>query len=1185
MLIAKNTNASVHANGCELPASGVSFTANSDFGRRRRLEIWIRVGLLSLVMLLLCSEAQAQWSSQTSGTANNLRGVHFISDNVGWAVGFSGTILNTTDGGTNWTAQTSNTTANLLGVRALDANVVWAAGAGAIVRTTDGGGNWTAFPGPASEFINTIFPVSATVALAPVSGSFGTERHFGRFTVLTPTTIGEEIFDSVPSSSPFLDIYFTDADNGWATGFGQIRRITNATGTPPTFAFQTSGTAQTLNGIQMVDASNGWIAGNSGTILHTTNGGTNWGAQTSGVPATSFFDVFVEIDLMHGWAVGATGTILATINGGNSWFTENSGVAVTLRSVFFPSGTGYAVGDSGTILVRRAPTDIALESFTASGFDDGQVLLQWRTGFEVNNLGFNIYREQEGKRIPLNEQVIAGSALMAGPGTSLTAGHSYNWADPTLESGKGVSYWLEEIDLNGNSAWDGPVKIKRSPADKAPRGSVQMQATLLSMLGMQQTQVSNGVSSSQLERKAAAAEMTPAQVQIQSDIASQPAVKISVKQAGWCRVTQQEFVAAGLDPKADTRTLQLYSNGRQIPISVIQGGNFASTYAIEFYGLGLDAASTNTHTYWLVAGKEPGLRIKQAPGGLSQPASGSFPYIVERKDRTIYFSSLRNGDKENFFGAVIARAPVDLSLSARHLASESAVQAVIEVSLQGVTLLRHSVKVLFNGSDVGEVNFNGQAQGTAKLLVPQSQVREGENLVRLTAQGGDADVSLVDAVRLTYRHSYTADSNALRLTALAGQRVTIDGFTSSAIRIVDVTDPDAVLDLTPHVTKQQTGYAATITVPGAGARSLLAVTDDQVKSPSAIAANRPSNLRQPGPGADMIIITTREFADSIESRRALRQSQGLSVAVVDVEDIFDEFSYGDKLPQAIKDFLAFAKTDWWKAPRFVLFVGDASLDPKNYLGLGGYDFVPTKLVDTQLMETASDDWFGDTEADGLAGVAIGRLPVRTPQQATAMIARIIGYERANAPGSVLLVADRNEGFDFESANDRLKELISDNVKVEEIKRGGIDAATAKSMLIESINRGQKIVNYTGHGSVNGWRSDLFSSADIRSLTNAEHLPLFITMTCLNGYFQDPALDSLAESLLKAERGGAVAVWASSGMTTPDKQAMMDQEMFRLLFGRGTLTLGEATLKAKAATGDRDVRRTWILFGDPTMKLR
>jgi len=114
-------NTLTQSDDCE---NSPSFGSNFHFGKRRSLERLIRVGLLSLVTLLLCSEAEAQWSSQTSGTANNLRGVHFISDNVGWAVGFSGTILHTTDGGTNWTAQTSNTTANLLGVRAVAASVV-----------------------------------------------------------------------------------------------------------------------------------------------------------------------------------------------------------------------------------------------------------------------------------------------------------------------------------------------------------------------------------------------------------------------------------------------------------------------------------------------------------------------------------------------------------------------------------------------------------------------------------------------------------------------------------------------------------------------------------------------------------------------------------------------------------------------------------------------------------------------------------------------------------------------------------------------------------------------------------------------------------------------------------------------------------------------------------------------------
>jgi hypothetical protein len=78
---------------------------------------------------------------------------------------------------------------------------------------------------------------------------------------------------------------------------------------------------------------------------------------------------------------------------------------------------------------------------------------------------------------------------------------------------------------------------------------------------------------------------------------------------------------------------------------------------------------------------------------------------------------------------------------------------------------------------------------------------------------------------------------------------------------------------------------------------------------------------------------------------------------------------------------------------------------------------------------------------------------------------------------------------------------------------------------------------------------------------------------------------LAEVLLKARQGGALAIWASSGLTEPEGQSVMDQELVRLLFNGESLTLGEAVQGAKAATSDSDVRRTWILFGDPTTRLR
>ena len=80
------------------------------------------------------------------------------------------------------------------------------------------------------------------------------------------------------------------------------------------------------------------------------------------------------------------------------------------------------------------------------------------------------------------------------------------------------------------------------------------------------------------------------------------------------------------------------------------------------------------------------------------------------------------------------------------------------------------------------------------------------------------------------------------------------------------------------------------------------------------------------------------------------------------------------------------------------------------------------------------------------------------------------------------------------------------------------------------------------------------------------------------------LDSLAESLLKAN-GGAAAVFASAAQCEPGGQEQLNTELYRLLFSGESITVGEAAARAKQAVGDIDVRRSWILFGDPAMRLK
>ena len=258
-------------------------------------------------------------------------------------------------------------------------------------------------------------------------------------------------------------------------------------------------------------------------------------------------------------------------------------------------------------------------------------------------------------------------------------------------------------------------------------------------------------------------------------------------------MTQPELVAAGLDPRTDARLLQLFVNGQQQAINVAGAidAEFGPGAAIEFYGVGLDTPSTDTRTYWLVAGTTPGKRVQQVKEKGLPSAASSFPYTVERKDKLIYFASLRNGDKENFFGPVVTSNSVNQSLTVSRL-DQAGGQAQLEVRLQGVTTAPHLVRVLLNGSNVGFVSFNGQAEGTGRFTVAPSLLKDGENLVALTSQGASNDISLVSSVRLTYAHSYAADNNTLRLFAQGNKALTIGGFTAGQIRVVDVSNASAV---------------------------------------------------------------------------------------------------------------------------------------------------------------------------------------------------------------------------------------------------------------------------------------------------------------------------------------------------------------------------------------------------------
>jgi uncharacterized repeat protein (TIGR01451 family) len=890
-------------------------------------------------------------------------------------------------------------------------------------------------------------------------------------------------------------------------------------------------------------------------------------------------------------SISVGGLVIVTINVTANTFsssTQSTNTATISSTTTDPNTSNNSSSSLSTIL---SPTAVQLASFHALPRQGGGVLLEWKTREEIRNLGFNVYRLDGASRVRLNPSIIAGSALLIRGGRPQHAAKTYQWFDPngTPQS----AYELDDVDLNGTRTSHGPVSMDVSAA---PRSGAVAQPLLLTQLNRATAQPAVFPWHGLFTPRPILPVPTPGEAPVSLD--GDAAVKISVQNEGWYQVSEAQLVAAGLNPNADARTLQLYAEGIQQPMLILgrQVGALGPNDSIEFYGTGIDTPYSGTRVYWLISGSGPGMRIASIPAvtpGLSEPQS--FPFTVVLEQRTTYFATLLNGENnDNFFGAAVTSEPVDQQLTVAHADPNSSMQIAVDITLQGATDQQaHSVSVMFNGASIGEMDFANLANVTDTFPIDRSLLQDGVNTITLTALQGDNDVSAVQSIALHYPHTYAADSDWLKATAPAGSTLHVTGFSNQQIQVFDITNPLAISQLSGSVEQDNSAYDITFAVPPAGGqeRTLLVFSDDQLAPPSGLAFHTPAALAAQSFGSQMVIITHPDFQSALGPLVSLHQSRGLSVKVVTVDEVFDAFNYGEHSPFAIRDFLQNTQSKWTIKPQYLLLVGDASLDPRDYLGLGDFDFVPTRIIETAAFKTASDDWFSDFQQNGFETIATGRIPVRTASDATSVVSKIVNYEKGLAgggPGNLqaLLVADQNIGSDFSTATKFAAADLPSALQPMEILADGMDPAVVTQQIYTALNSGPLLVNYSGHGAVEQWSfSDFLDDTSAATLTNSDQLSVYLLMDCLNGFFQDVYSTSLAETLLLAPNGGAVAVWASSGFTNQPPQASMNQVLLQILKTSPSMPIAAAIVQAKTGVTDNDVRRTWIFFGDPAMSLQ
>jgi hypothetical protein len=385
--------------------------------------------------------------------------------------------------------------------------------------------------------------------------------------------------------------------------------------------------------------------------------------------------------------------------------------------------------------------------------------------------------------------------------------------------------------------------------------------------------------------------------------------------------------------------------------------------------------------------------------------------------------------------------------------------------------------------------------------------------------------------------------------------------------------------------------------------------------------NRP-DLMNTGSQADLLLIAPSAFLPALQEYRQYReQNSGITIKMVALQEILNQFSYGLNDPTAIRDFLKFAYENYPSpAPSAVLLVGDGNYDFENNLSTATVDLLPPYIHPYD--STASDDnyvYFGlyglldsDTsyyQPDRGYDMMIARWPVKSVSELNIIMNKIRHYESSSNFGpwraTVTLVADDEIGtYDTESFHTRQTEELQRYHLPPAFYRNKIylwdypfDSNRQKPLvndaIVRSINNGTLAINYAGHGNPDTWAHErVFNrNTDLPRLQNADRLTLVFTASCSIGFFDDPTREGMAEDLLRYPGGGAIATVAATRLVYAGENSDFNQQIFDVLFGGGNLSICEAFFAGKlvrqySSGYPRPIRndRTYAFFGDPYLKL-
>ncbi len=740
----------------------------------------------------------------------------------------------------------------------------------------------------------------------------------------------------------------------------------------------------------------------------------------------------------------------------------------------------------------------------------------------------------------------------------------------------------------------------------------------------------------------------------------QPSYRIIIgegKPEGMYQMDYTYLANAGLPVDSiDPHTFRMFWLGEEMAIRVTgeEDGSFDPGDSILFYGRNVDdlfydgLLPANKYTaesvFWLSYGGANGKRMPQVDGAPGAALADAFSHKVHLEENHVYLSTrpFIEGEDHWFWRKMeaygVGSTSRDFTFEAQNIATgvytgDLTVKLISTITGNG-GLKVHELTLYVNGNQVyhNKGDWQGDTLFVASAEVPQSYFQNGVNTITIKITN-DNTTGFIDQVYpnwidVHYYDSYVAENDALVVTNGAGsnQQYQINGFNGSDIAAYDVSDLKNVTQIINGAMSGSGPYALTFDT---NASRLLTLTAAAWQTPTRIEAvsyptssYTPADLLDTTIDADYIIITHRDFWNAMLPLADHRATE-YNVVMVDAQQVYDQFNGGMMSAEAIHDFLSYAYYNWATRPTYVLLVGDATYDMRNYLGNSFPTYIPVylKLVGSTTGETASENRFvtledDSTYGDRLPDMNLGRFPVNTPAEAQAMVDKIIAYENAScnpAPRDVLFVADDEDGNLYWDLSDGVADGYADpptnTVKYlpdpytpvkkylgKDCNYASDGNATSgdecRQQIIDKLNdTGALLVSYVGHSTKDYWAVEQVwneSAVDQLTNTNACELPVMINLGCDEGYFHNPTDSAVSEHGVRKTSVGPVASISPTYYGFPYGHDALEKGFFLAIFNDDVQQVGRALTLAKQHAMDEGFSTEpdgYLLMGDPAMKIK